>query len=101
MIKFDNIPSELKQIDKWVLWRYEKREGSDKPTKPPYQINGHYASTSDHSTWTTFENVVNTFQSTREFDGIGFVITRDSRRICLDIDECYFDGNSPLTHKLS
>ena len=29
----ENIPQEMKAEPRWVLWRYERRDGSPKPTK--------------------------------------------------------------------
>lgn len=37
------IPGALAQHTQWVCWRYESREGEDKPTKMPYQAK--------HPTW--------------------------------------------------
>jgi primase-polymerase (primpol)-like protein len=27
----------LTELQRWVVWRYEQKRGSDKPTKVPYQ----------------------------------------------------------------
>ncbi len=33
-LRYDQIPAELTRLDRWVTWRYEKR--NDTLTKPPY-----------------------------------------------------------------
>ena len=46
----ENIPGELKAIPNWMCWCYELRQnnqGNWKWTKPPLQVNSHYAR-SDH-----------------------------------------------------
>jgi primase-polymerase (primpol)-like protein len=37
------IPDSLAELDQWLIWRSESREGG-KPTKVPYQVNGNGAS---------------------------------------------------------
>jgi putative DNA primase/helicase len=32
------VPDSLTELDQWVLWRYETRNG--KPTKVPFQVSG-------------------------------------------------------------
>lgn len=89
---FDHIPVELKNCPQWVLWRAfpsESRPG--KVDKVPYQINGENAKTSKSSTWTTFDKSVKAYQ-TGNFDGIGFVFTKDTPYSGVDTDGCINDG---------
>ncbi len=86
-----NIPSELKALPQWVLWRYEERGG--KPTKPPFQANGEYADSTDPRTWTTFDKALAAFQL-GGFDGIGFVLTRDVGMVGFDLDGCVDDDGN-------
>lgn len=53
-----NIPVELKQQPRWVLWREEMV--GDRRTKVPYWYNGglHRASSTNAATWTTYERAV-------------------------------------------
>ena len=51
-VRYDQIPAELSRLDRWVTWRYEKR--NDKLTKPPYvpdQKKKRYALVNVPSTW--------------------------------------------------
>jgi putative DNA primase/helicase len=82
-VNFDGIPSGMKQMDQWVLWKCERRVG--KPTKVPYQPNGKKASTTDESTWSSFEAVKIAYMS-GSFDGIGFMLANGFAGV--DLDHC-------------
>jgi putative DNA primase/helicase len=82
-VNFDAIPIELKQANQWVLWRYEERDG--KRTKVPYQSNGSKASSTDESTWSTFEAVKTAYEQSG-FDGVGFVLGNGFAGV--DFDHC-------------
>jgi len=85
----ENIPEQLKELPQWVVWRYVEKNG--KWTKPPFQVNGQHASSTDQKTWNTFENVWAAYQS-GEFDGIGFCLSLDSYLVGIDLDHCLTDG---------
>lgn len=80
------IPDDLIELDQWVLWRLVAR-GDGKPTKVPFRINGQPASTTDPTTWDTYENVSITYES-GHWDGIGFIFTQDDPFTGIDIDNC-------------
>ncbi len=86
---FNEIPSELKARPQWILWKYEERNG--KRTKVPYQPNGEMAQANNRSTWSTFATAVK-FYIDGDFDGIGFVFSRQDNYIGIDIDGCVADG---------
>lgn len=88
-VKPENIPQELKDIPRWVLWRYELRDG--KWTKPPYQPKGDRAKSNDSSTWSSFKEVTEGYNS-GAFDGIGLVLVEDDTLIGGDFDHCIKDG---------
>ena len=80
-----NTPQEMKDQDRWVLWRYEWRKGGW--TKPPYQINGTSAMVNEPLTWTTFEKVLNHIDPLNggsDNDGIGFNLLGRSHGIDFD-----------------
>ena len=91
---FEKIPSSMKSYHNWLVWRLEPRNGS-KPTKVPYSVKGRHASVNDPSTWTSFEEAVQAYQ-TGNFSGIGFVFT-GTPFIAVDIDGCL----NPATGKLT
>lgn len=82
---FDKLPDELKALLQWLLWRLEERDGHK--TKVPYQTNGHRADATAPETWNTFDVCVKALQTGR-FSGIGFVFTKDSGLVGIDLDKC-------------
>lgn len=88
-INFNDIPSELKALPQWILWKKEKRNGKD--TKIPYQVDGNEARSNDRRTWSTFATAVK-FYMNGGYDGIGFVFSRQDNYIGVDIDKCVVDG---------
>ncbi|OIR59868.1 DNA primase [Bacillus sp. FMQ74] len=89
MYDFKNIPQELKNAPQWILWRSEERNG--KKTKVPYQIDGSMAQSSNKRTWSTFATIMKFFNE-QEYDGIGFMFSKDDPFIGIDIDHCVNDG---------
>ena len=81
---FYNIPIELRQLNQWILWRYEETDG-DKPTKVPYAPDWRHAAVNDPSTWSAFDTVLAIFQS-GQFDGIGFIFTDADPYAGIDLD---------------
>jgi hypothetical protein len=77
------VPAELKAKQNWVRWRLETVNG--RLTKVPYQLNGNKASSTDKSTWNSYENVVaNAVINDRE--GVG--VMTDGTWIGFDLDGC-------------
>lgn len=86
----ETVPDELRTHDQWVTWRYEWRE--DRWTKVPYNPNtGRKASSTDPSTWATFDRVLAHY-SRSGMDGIGFVVTADDPYVAVDLDDCIADN---------
>ncbi len=82
----------LQELDRWVLWKRELRDG--KETKPPYAARSPhaYASSTDPKTWSDYKTAA---QAATELEpgtgGIGFVLT-DSDLGGIDFDDCVQDG---------
>jgi hypothetical protein len=69
---FERMPSELKQLKNWVLWRYlPPKPGGGKWRKVPFQPNGSPADSTDPLTWSRFEDCCAAYNS-GGFSGIGF-----------------------------
>ena len=80
-------PDDLTDFNQWVLWRYERRNGNE--TKLPYQTNGKLASTTDPSTWTSYQRVSDCLRRTRLcYTGVGFVFSSADPYTGIDIDDC-------------
>ena len=80
-----SIPTELRDLRQWVVWRNVDRDGA---TKVPLTIEDRPASTTDRATWTSYEQVC---AAASGFDGIGFVFTDSpTPPYCgIDLDDCY------------
>ncbi|WP_419962159.1 phage/plasmid primase, P4 family [Psychrobacillus sp. BM2] len=88
---FNEIPAELKALPQWILWKSEKK--GSRYTKVPYQSDGKMAQASNRSTWSTFATAVK-FYLDGDYDGIGFVFSRQDNYIGIDIDKCVTDGKT-------
>jgi hypothetical protein len=68
----ENIPLELRLLQQWVVWKWEKPNGEW--AKVPYHVSGRYrASTTKPETWGTFEAALLVLQDeyrTPPFDGV-------------------------------
>ena len=82
----DNIPTQLRDRNQWVLWAMEKRSG--KWTKPPVSIHTHRAArTNAPVTWAAFSKVEPAV-TTGAYPGAGFVFSADDPLFFLDLDHC-------------
>jgi primase-polymerase (primpol)-like protein len=87
------IPERLKGFPQWVVWKLEKKSDG-KTTKIPYDpknIKSH-ASSTDPSTWATYDAAMVILNSNMGFRGVGFVFTKDDPFIGIDFDHCIEDG---------
>ena len=74
----------LKQLHRWVGWRWETRKG--KRTKPPVMPGngGRYASVADPRTWGSHDDAL----ATEGIDGVGLVLTNHPNLAACDLDHC-------------
>lgn len=87
-VQLETIPSDLRLIPKWVCWRYVQRpkpDGTSVWAKVPMTVEGRSASSTDATTWSTFDDVCDAL-ILGEFDGIGLVLGDDVQGI--DLDDC-------------
>jgi hypothetical protein len=85
-------PAELQGLQSWLIWRYEHRDGDQKPRKVPYYPGGgprrgQQGSSSDRAGMTTF-NAALSAAMRRGFDGVGFALLPDHRLTVIDLDNC-------------
>ena len=80
-------PAELATLTIWLLWKFETRKG--KPTKVPYQPNGHKARSNDPTTWSTLAACTAAL-SAGNYDGIGLAF--GERLAGIDFDNCFDDA---------
>jgi len=88
------VPDDLRERDQWVLWQYENRNG--RTTKVPYRVGHRYVSSTDPSTWASFEAVADEWRrSPSRYAGLGFVFSADDPFCGIDLDDC-LDANGTL-----
>jgi putative DNA primase/helicase len=81
-----NIPNELKALPQWVLYRLVWDDTKNKWTKPPFQPNGKKASSTDKSTWLSYEQACKACEQGK-FDGIGFSFSESDPYAGIDLDD--------------
>jgi KaiC/GvpD/RAD55 family RecA-like ATPase len=84
----EGIPSELKNLARWVLWQHVWIEKTQRWAKVPYQRSGRKAASDDSATWCSFADAIAVMHL---YDGIGFVFNGDGiTGIDLDhaVDDC-------------
>jgi len=91
----DGIPDSLKTLSQWTCWRF-KDEGKGKPGKPPIDARtGRYASSTDPSTWTTFDAALTRFNADSSIAGLNLILTTADPIVAIDIDD-YGDSPNPM-----
>jgi len=81
------IPAELRNLNQWVCWHYEQRDG--KPTKAPIQAKSNgkllYAKSNDPATWSGFDDAVAS-AIRLNLEGVGLNVWENDRLTGLDLD---------------
>ncbi len=91
------IPTELTQLDQWVVWRFEPpKELGGKPRKVPYSVDCSRASSTNPDSWTTFKEAYAVYKE-GNYDGLMFAITPEDNYVFVDIDKCRNAKNKKLT----
>lgn len=90
LIRENNIPPSLTQLDRWVVWKYIVRDG--KKTKPPFSvITGKHTSVKDCKEHVTFKRALG-YASNNKFEGVGLVLDGEDIDglilVGLDFDKC-------------
>src|SRR5580658_3356688 len=65
-----SVPAELKQLERWVVWKYEERDG--KPAKTPYDPRSKSrCDATDPSKWASYDEAASVMS---QYDGLGLVV---------------------------
>lgn len=84
----ESTPDMLRSLAQWVCWRYEASAAGTR-TKIPYDArNGHHASSTEPTTWTSFDQAVSIFTTNNTYDGVGYVFSGTDGMAGLDLDDC-------------
>jgi hypothetical protein len=82
MVQIDNVPSELKTKKCWVGFELVWDDGRQKYSKvPKIATNGSNASSTDPSTWSSFEEAKN-----GPWDVVGCVVSKEDKLCVIDVD---------------
>ncbi len=98
----ENIPDELKDKRRWVIWAYEKKVSEW--TKVPYDPNSfedrsvplsqRRASSTCPETWSSFDHVLQlSTKNAKHLDGIGFMLGEGI--VGIDVDKCFDQEGNP------
>jgi len=89
----ETVPEEMRGRPQWVGWRYERRKAG-KPAKPlisPYTIRK--GSHSNPRDWASLSHAVEAiFAHLDQFEGLGFVFSKDDPFTGVDFDNCIVAG---------
>lgn len=80
-----NIPAGLKGLPRWVLWRFEERDG--RSTKVPYTVRGVRARVNRPEDGAPFAAVWNLYLG-GSFDGVGLILVEEDGLVAVDLDGC-------------
>lgn len=93
-VAHEEIPHSLRERPQWVCWRGVMRDG--KPNKVPFATTGTEASSTDSTTWTSFEEVTTAYERDG-FKGIGFVFSSSDPFVGIDLDGCRDPATGDIT----
>lgn len=104
-VNAEAIPEQLRQRDRWVLWRYELVPGQPKPTKVPYRAGSsagdlRKASVTNPRTLSPFDVALAALQdpaNVGKYSGLGFVVTDGDGIVGIDLD----DVRDPVSGELA
>ena len=89
-VNLGSIPTELKTLNRWAVWKTEIKEGRE--TKVSYYTQKQYANVSNPKTYLPFKDAVKLRSKYPEFEGLTFILTVDLGIIGVDYDDAL--GNS-------
>jgi hypothetical protein len=83
---YADVPQEMKDSPTWVVWRYEinAKGKKDKPPSNARDIDGPHASTTDPTTWVSFDEAVDVANRRDDIKGLGYVFQKDFQGSDLD-----------------
>jgi hypothetical protein len=91
--------AELATTPAWVCWRLEHRK--NRWTKPPYTPAGSPASSTDPSTWSSFDECFTAAFVDGRHRGIGRILVPEEGLIGIDLDDaCTADGIVPWASRI-
>lgn len=97
-VMFDNIPADLRALERFAPWRMEPRFPGEKPTKIPFNPRTlRRAQSNNPSTWGTFDNCRDVLDHRPGlFAGLGFMLGDDAPYCGFDLDDSVNTATSIL-----
>jgi hypothetical protein len=96
----DGIPTELRQLPRWLVWKFVPKKDGRGWTKEPYNARtGRLASSTNRGTWSDFDVALAAYRN-GGYDGIGITLGKlddDRHLVGVDLD----DVRDPATGKLT
>ncbi len=92
-MSYDAFPQILKEQKQWIVWKFEKVAGKEKPTKVPYKNTAQKAASTNPNDWLSFENCKKLLE-TNQFNGLGYVFTQGV--VGIDLDHCFEEDGFTL-----
>ena len=89
-IDSEEIPEELKRLNRWLGWNWTRSDKADKWTKKPVNARtGRYGTSTARETWSSFTEAIDGVQTGR-CDGIGIALGEDDgvSLAGVDVDDC-------------
>lgn len=78
---FNNIPGELKKLNRWVNWKLQKTDKGKFTKIPVNPNNGSNADVTNSNTWASYDTAI---KKASNYDGIGFILGNGYIGIDLD-----------------
>ena len=97
MESLQNLPDEMKKMEKFVLWRLEPAPNRPKPIKRPLSArHGYPIAITQLDVGVTLDEAL---KATKRFDvsGIGFLLDAETKAkgiTCIDLDNCFNEDKS-------
>lgn len=90
------IPTELRSLQQWVVWKSIPNPDGVKPIKIPLNPRTlNPASVTDQTTWSSFLTAHRVLQNNSQLSGSGFVFTNSDPYTGIDLDNCKSDTIKP------
>lgn len=100
-VNIEKIPNELKQLNQWGVWKNvpkQKKDGSTKNDKVPYNPTTHKRQLKEN--YHPFKTVINTINNSvngYSYDGINFLPKQGDNITVIDVDNCFIIANGAET----
>ncbi len=98
------MPSAMRVLPQWLLWRFETFDGDKKPRKVPYYVSGRkraggQGSDDDRQALASFDAALAALSASSRYDGLGFAFLPGDGLIGIDIDGAIDPDSGEVTER--